>query len=177
MKKCILLIALVVSGITYAQNYEVKDGAIVMTKIINTELSIEEVHDAAETFFANTYEDSNRTQRVNTSTHLIYSGLFMNVAKYLGGMWVIDYEHNVDISIKDGRVRIVVSCDKAINRATQSLTRTEYAIGYCHPNGNGKSYAPKSASEDAMSNGVRRMSQLIDAFENALKNKTTEEDW
>lgn len=177
MKKVILLLLLFMPCIAHAQGFEVKDGAVVMTKIINTELSIEEVHDVAETFFANTYGDSNRTQRVNTSTHLIYSGLFMNVASYIGGMWAIDYQHNVDIAIKEGRVRIIVSCDKAINRCTQNLNKTEYIIAHCHPNGNVKNYVPKSASEDALSNGVTKMNELIVAFENALKNKTTEEDW
>lgn len=179
MKKVILLLLLFMPCIAHAQGFEIKDGAVVMTKIINTELSIEEVHDVAETFFANTYGDSNRTQRVNTPTHLIYSGLFMNVASHVGGLWVLDYKHTIDIAIKDGRVRIQVSCDKAIYRGTQSIQSYEIDIASSYPVAQNAKCAvgSKKLMENALENGCNRMREVISSFENALKNKVTEEDW
>lgn len=170
---------LLFSSMMYSQKYEVKNGAIVITKIIETGMSIKESHDAAETFFATAYNNSNKTMRVNSETHLMYSGLFMNVASQMGGMWVLDYEHMVDVSFKDGRVRIQVSCDKIIYRGTKSPQKYEYLIVNTYPvDPNGKSVgSSKKLMDSAHSECLKRMEELILSFEKSLYNKTEEEDW
>lgn len=179
MKKVTLLLMLMMSSMIFSQEYEVKNGAIVMTKVIETGMSIKESHDAAETFFATAYNNSNKTIRVNNDTHLIYSGLFMNVASHIGGLWVIDYEHMVDVSIKEGKIRIQVSCDKLIYRGTQSPQKYEFLVVDSYPvSPNAKGVRSfKKLMDIAHPECLKRMEGIIIAFENSLSNKTEEEDW
>lgn len=180
MKKIFLLIAAVVTTLSFAaaQEYKVEGYSIVFTKVIeDTGKSIAETHDALESFFALRYNDVNSTEKLNQPDHLIYKGLFMNVHTYSMGMWVNDIPHTVDVAIKDNRVRIKVTIEEGVCRGTQSPNRYTYLIAEAPPIKNDAKNVIKSVAVKTFDATCVRINALFADIENSLRNATTEEDW
>lgn len=177
MKKLFLAFALLASCMINAQDYEIKNGAITITKIIETSLTAVEIYDATQTFFAGSYGDSNKTQRLNTENHLIYNGLFVNVNS--NSYMAVDYKHSIDVSIKENRVKIQVSCKDGQYYGKGEAARYDYDIVESYPisKTNKCPALAKKLYEGAVTGGVKRMHEAIAAYEEALKQKLTEEDW
>lgn len=119
MKKLILcFVFMAITASAYAQ-YKVADsGEIIVEEIIeNTGLSTQQAHDVIQAYLASAFNDSNRTIRLDTGNHLIYKGTFTH--KMRGGFWTYIVDFEIDIAIKDNRMRIICSADTASGRSTQ----------------------------------------------------------
>lgn len=171
---CFVSIALVCS-----QEYKVEGGNVFMEKVISTEMTIEQAHDALETYFAGAYGDSNRTNKLNTPTHLVYVGLYTNLETFSMGMWRINAKHNIDVLFKDGRCKVKVSCDAA--EVTSGANTINYIFADYVPFTDSykmSTGAPKSSVAKAGIELVNRMNDTMVNIEKTLQQKpATEEDW
>lgn len=179
MKKYyVLLITLCVCCVSFAQDYEVENGEIVMKKIIETPLSIEKAHDAVETYFANAYGDSNHTNKMNNLGHIIYIGEYTDLHRYTMGAWTTDARHNIDVAFKEGRVRVKISCSTISCRgfAPNAQQGLSYEITSAAPFVDGGVNKKNTiATFDAL---LKRMHTTMSGIENALKTpSSTDEDW
>ena len=84
-----------------------------MEKVIQTEMTMEQAHDALETFFAGVYGNSNRTNKLNSPNHLVYKGIYKDIASFGTGIWKIHANHNIDVYFKEGRCKVKITCDVA----------------------------------------------------------------
>lgn len=183
MKQIISVFMLCFVSITFvfSQEYIVENSNVVMEKVIPTEMTMEQAHDALETFFASAYGDSNHTNKLNTPNHLVYIGIYKNIASYGTGIWHLHAKHNIDVFLKEGRCKIKVSCDVVEMDNTQNPTRYSYKVAdyvpftevYKMSTG-----APKSTVIKAGLELVQRMNNTIKAIEDVLQQKPAEEeDW
>ena len=112
MKRLFMLVALVLTiGMVKAQDYVVEDGYMRMTQIYeDTKLSTDQTHERMTLFFGSLFNDVNETCKVNTPTKLLYK-FVDDVAVFNKGLGVYHTffaEYELEISIKDGRMRAVL---------------------------------------------------------------------
>lgn len=165
--------------LVYSQEYKVEDGIVFMEKVIPTEMTIEQAHDALETFFAGAYGDSNRTNKLNAPNHLVYVGLYTNLETFSMGVWRINAKHNIDVLFKEGRCKVKVSCDVA--EVTSGANTINYTFADYIPfteNYKISTGAPKSSVTKAGIELVKRMDETLSSIEKTLQQKpAAEEDW
>lgn len=171
-------LALAVSLIAAA--YEVKDGAVVFSSVIEGTGTVEQAHAALESFFALRYNDVNSTQKLNQPDRLIYKGLFSQLGSFAMGMWTIDAPHTVEVNIKDGRVRVRVSVSEAVYRSTGgSAVRYTYSVPDSAPitaKCSNSSVSKKDCAA-AFAEIERRAQAILADVERSLKSSSADEDW
>ena len=181
MKKFMVALMLCFVSITFvlSQEYRVEDRSVIMEKVIQTEMTIEQAHDALETFFAAAYGNSNHTNKLNTPNHLVYKGIYKDIASFSMGIWSIHANHNIDIFFKEGRCKVKITCDVADVTNGQS-TINYYFADYVPFTDNYKmsTGAPKSSVTNAGIEVVKRMNESLLGIERTLQQKPAEEeDW
>ena len=113
MKKSgLLTIMILLLGLnSFSQNYQIEGKAIVFSRIIeNTGKDVPTAHKAVEAFFASYYNDVKVTEHLNQEDHFLYRGIWGKVAMSTNGFgWItIDIPHEINVSIKENRVRVKV---------------------------------------------------------------------
>lgn len=163
----------------YSQEYMVENGKVFIEKVVPTEMTIAQAHDAMETYFADAYGDSNKTCKLNSPNHLVYVGLYTNLSLFCM-VWRIHANHNIDILFKEGRCKIKIACDVAdVTNGTYTLhyNIADFVPFTDHFNMSATS-APKSAVVKAANEMIIRMNNSISNIEETLKQKPMEaEDW
>ena len=181
MKRIIVALMLCFVSITfvYSQEYKVENGVVFIEKVIQTEMTIEQAHDAIETFFANMYGNSNNTNKLNTPNHLVYKGIYKDIASFSMGIWKIHANHNIDVYFKEGRCKVKITCDVA--DVTSGTNTLNYNFGDFVPFTDKYKMsigAPKSTVKDAGMEVVVRMNDTMLGIENTLQQKpAAEEEW
>lgn len=181
MKRFFAALMLCFVSITFAfsQEYKVEDGNVVMEKVIQTEMTMEQAHDALETFFAAAYGNSNHTNKLNTPNHLVYKGIYKDIASFSMGIWHIHANHNIDVYFKEGRCKVKISCDVADVTNGQNTINYNFAdyvpFSESYKMSTG---APKSSVANAGKEMVKRMNESLLSIEKTLQQKpAAEEDW
>lgn len=162
--------------------YELKDDAVVFTKIIEGTGNIEQTHSNLESFFAIKYNDVNSTLKLNQVDKLIYKGIFKDLGSYAMGMWTIDANHTIEVAIKENRVRVKIMVSEAIFRSTgNSLTQYEYSVPNSAPftkKCSNSSVSKKSCETAFLEIEKRAEALLSEITKYLLKNNTiVEEEW
>ena len=174
-----LMLCFVSISLVYSQEYKVENGNVFLEKVISTEMTVEQAHDALETFFASAYGDSNRTNKLNAQNHLIYVGIYKDIATFSMGVWHINANHNIDVFFKEGRCKVKISCDVA--DVTNGANTIHYNFADYVPftdNFKMSTGAPKSTVTSAGNEMVNRMNDTMSGIEKTLQQKpTVEEDW
>ena len=174
-----LFLSLVLLFCMSAFSYEVQDGAVVFSTIVEGTGTIDEAHAVLESFFASRYNDVNSTMRVNRSDALMYKGVFSGLGSFAMGSWTIDATHIVDVTIKEGRVRIKILVAEAVMRSTAG---SPYCYEYSVPDS--PPFAPKCSNksvnkkfcDEAFAEIVRRSEALLSEVSAAFQ-ISTDEDW
>lgn len=181
MKRIFTALTLCLVSVTFvfSQEYKVENGIVFMEKVIQTEMTMEQAHDALETFFAGVYGNSNRTNKLNSPNHLVYKGIYKDIASFSMGIWKIHANHNIDVYFKEGRCKVKITCDIAdVTNGTNTINYNfadyvPFTDKYKMSTG-----APKSSVKDAGIEVVMRMDDTMLGIEKTLKQKPTdEEDW
>lgn len=181
MKKIIftLVLSFISNVFSYSQNYAVEDGKIVIQDVILTDMTIEQAHDALETFFAGAYVNSNHTNKLNSPTHLVYVGIFDDLTRFSMGIWKISANHNIDIMFKEGRCRVKIYCDLA--EVTNGRDRINYVFADYVPVTDKydmvKTASPKSAVIKAFEEMVRRMQDMEHNVARVLSQPAADDNW
>lgn len=181
MKRIFTALTLCLVSVTFvlSQEYKVENGIVFMEKVIQTEMTMEQAHDALETFFAGVYGNSNRTNKLNSPNHLVYKGIYKDIASFSMGIWKIHANHNIDVYFKEGRCKVKITCDVAdVTNGTNTINYNfadyvPFTDKYKMSTG-----APKSSVKDAGIEVVMRMDDTMLGIEKTLKQKPIdEEDW
>ena len=178
MKRYLLSVLVAVLSLA-ASAYEVKDGAVVFSSVVEGTGSVEQAHAALESFFALRYNDVNSTLKLNQPDRLLYKGLFVELGRFAMGMWTIDAPYSIEVNIKDGRVRVMVSVSDAVYRSTgSSPVRYSYSVPGSAPI-TAKCSNPSVSKKDCAAAFVeieRRAEALLADVAAALKSPA-DEDW
>lgn len=181
MKKVVLfIISLAITINIFAQTpeYTIEGENVVFTKIFeDTGLSIEEAHQLLEAHFSMLYSDVNNTCKLNQDNKLLYKGNYLLLEQSFNTY--IRAEHTIDVTIKDGRVRVRIIADKMIFRGGNRIY--DYMIVNAAPINDGKQplNVTKKFATYYFSQLQNRVNDSFVGIGNALKKQTieTDEDW
>lgn len=187
MKRFILLLLCAISiNVAMAQDevapeYVVEDDSVKMSRIIeDTGLSIQEAHDRVFLHLAQAFNDANNTCKMDSPSQLFYRGIFSDVAVFnvgLGVLWKYSVSFDLNISVKENRVRVVVSVSGA---SMSSGPGVYYRFVDAYPitpeHDAYETGVKKKHAEEIFANTLVYMQSLIDGIENSLIN-TDDEDW
>lgn len=174
-----LVVLLIGYGTSFA-SYEVSNGSVVFTSIIEGTGSVDEARANLETFFALRYNDANSAAQLVQADRLIYKGLFLELGSFAMGMWTIDAPHVVEVSIKDGRVRVRISVSEAVYRSTgASMVRYSYVIPSSPPFADRCSNKAVSKKDCALAFAEieRRCELLLSDVAAFLVGGSSDDDW
>ncbi|MBR3565979.1 MAG: hypothetical protein IKN91_06605 [Paludibacteraceae bacterium] len=187
MKKIFLFLTIIcMCTYLFAQkeNYKVVGNQVVVEKIFQTDLSIEQAHDAIEAYLASAYNNSNYTNKLNNPNHLIYTGIFGEIETFSLGAFTIDVHHNLDIAFKDGRVKVKIYIDVADVRNSSSNRNTfknSYYITEYVPVTDKYNMmelnAPKKSIIAAFDKSISYMNIIVSGAEQALIKSSNEDEW
>lgn len=182
MKKLFMIIAMALTiGVASAQDYEVVDGAIRMERIYeDTGMSVEDCYIKMASHFATIMNNSNETCKVNTQTKLVYkfSGDVATFSKGLGVFHVFFAVYDLEISIKDNRMRAVLSTCKVNNNDLVNYDGYNPALAYpvvAEYNGWATGVTKKQAQ--SIFDGIMQgMESILNGIDNALAT-ASEDEW
>ena len=181
MKKLFMIIAMALSiGIANAQDYEVVDGAIRMERIYeNTGMSVEDCYIKMATHFATVMNNSNETCKVNTQTKLVYkfNADAANINKGLGVYHTYFAEYDLEISIKDNRMRVVITTSKV---GSNDVLFCEYNPSTAYPvvaeHNAWDTNVTKKQAQTIFNGIMESMSSIINGIDKALAS-VSDDEW
>lgn len=186
MKKFFILclMALVMCVNANAQTFSNKD-CLTMTHIIEgTNLNIDECRTACVAFFNDLYNNTNITQRETYSLDkLQYNGSFGTLCSFSMGYWELRDKHQVNVSIKDNRLKIDIKSNEVELNYTQGSSSWEGIRAWkdLYPlNAEmsvSKTNVYKKDCKDAYDNWQIMANNLIISLENYIKTYKVTEDW
>ena len=188
MKKILFILMLCVSMVlttnTNAQTFSNTD-CLTMTYIIEgTNLNIDECRTACVEFFNNSYDNTNITQRETYSLDkLQYKGSLGKLCSFSMGYWELRDKHQINVSIKDNRLKIdIVSFDVELNY-TKGYSNSEVILKWknLYPLNTEmnvlESNVTKKNCQIAYDNWIVMANNLIKTLENYIKSYKVSEDW
>lgn len=184
MKKIFLLFAFVLCfSFAYAQDYEIVDGYITKEKIFeNTGLSADDTYQRMTIFFGSYFNNVTETCKVNTPTKLLYKFIddVADVNKGLGVYHTYYAEYELQISIKDNRMRMVLTAYN-IDSNDMLASYTGYnpadAFPVVESHSSWETGVSKKQAETIFNGLMSSMSSIERAIEKKLYEKEEEEEW
>lgn len=181
MKKLLFLLLVALATPAVAQEYTVEDDSVKMSRIIeDTGLNVQEAHDRVFLHLAQVFNDANNTCKMDSPSQLFYRGIFSDVAVFnmgLGVLWKYSVPFDLNISVKDNRVRVVVSVSGA---SMSSGPGVDYRFVDAYPitpeHDAYETGVKKKHAEEVFANTLVSMQSIIDGIENSLIS-TDDEDW
>lgn len=186
MKKIFILclMALVMCVNANAQTFSNTD-CLTMTHIIeNTNLNVEDCRNACAMFFNDYYNNTNVTHRETYSTNVLqYNGSFGTLCSFSMGYWELRDKHQINISIKDNRLKIdIKSYDVELNYTQGNnswegirMWRDLYPLNA--EMSVSKSNVYKKDCQNAYNNWQVMANNLIISLETYIKSHKVTEDW
>ena len=186
MKKFFILclMALAVCVNANAQTFSNTDGLSMSYIIENTNLNVEECRNACVMFFNDLYNNTNVTQRETYSTNsLQYNGSFGALCSFNMGYWELRDKHQINISIKDNRLKIDIKSNEVELDYTQGYSSSEgirmwrdlYPLNA--EMSAFKSNVSKKDCQNAYNNWQIISNNLITCLEKHIKSYKVTEDW
>lgn len=122
MKRILLLTTLLLSVFAlHSQEYTIEGNSIKMEKIVeNTNMDIETANSVLITYLSKIYNDLNTTLKSNTTNNIVVKGIYSDVTRFKLNAWWTNVYHQLVISIKDNRVRIVIETSKVQLQSSQT---------------------------------------------------------
>ena len=187
MKKFFILclMAFVMCVNANAQTFSTTNG-LTMTHIIEgTNLNVEESRIACVAFFNDLYNNTNTTQRETYSiNNLQYNGSFGTLCSFSMGYWELRDKHEINVSIKDNRLKIDIKTTECELNYTQGYSNSEGIRMWkdLYPLNTDmkitKTNVAKKDCQIAYDNWKIMANDIIKALEKYIRNyKTTTEDW
>lgn len=181
MKRFLLFITLLLSVfVLHSQDYTIEGNSIKMEKIVeNTNMDIETANAVLITYLSQIYNDFNTTLKSNTTNNIVVKGVYSDVIRFSLNAWWANIYHQITISLKDNRARIIVEISKVQLQSSQASKDRWITDFYPIDEKASVSYInmTKSKSEELVNTAVVLMKGTIAGIEDALIKQETEEDW
>jgi hypothetical protein len=154
-----------------AYDYAVDGNELKLTKIIEaTGLSTQEAHDRVELHLASVFNDANHTCKMNTTSELVYKGIFDVAVMNLGIVYCTPFE--LRVSLKDDRARVIIAItDVVVEGGTFS-----YNITDAHPLGDKYVGLTKKQTQKVFDGALSQMQSMIDGIAECITS-TPDDDW
>lgn len=183
MKKLFSFIVLTLTlSVAHAQDFTVENSCLKATKIFeNTNLNAEQTYQQMTLFFGSFFNNVNKACVVNTPTKLLYKfdGEVAQIAKGLGFYHTFYASLELEVSIKDNRMRVVISCDKIDTPDMHPYDGYNPAINFPATNEHDvwTSGVTKKQAQTIFDGTIFFMTKTIEKIEKALQEYSADDEW
>lgn len=159
--------------------YTVKDGAIIVEKVIPFSVSKDDASAAVKSFFLTKLNDSNETMKNSSDDYYVVKILTPELASHSLGNWYTQGELTIDVRFKENRMKATVSCSNIIN-ANRQGTRRNYNPTIAAPlskHDAWKTNIVQKAAEETFNNLVMYMALIVEELNTSVQNAEADDDW
>ena len=160
--------------------YVIKNGQVVVEKVIPFSISKDQASAAVNSFFVTKLNDSNQTLKNSSDDYYVAKILTPQLANLGMGAYTMG-ELTIDIRFKEDRMKVSVSCDNIINKNNQGTNITNYspldAAPLAEKHNSWKTNLFKKQAEETFKNLVLYMALIVENLNSAVQNAKDEDDW
>lgn len=183
MKKFLSLIAitLAISLSLFAQEreYTVRDGAVVVEKVTQFEVTKEDAISALKSFWTSQLVDSNETIKLADDDQLVVKIVTPVLATHSAGFWTTRGNLTIQTRLKDGRMKTTISCNEILNASTTNGYQ-QSPLDYPPINEDFSTWKygiTKKAALQTIDKLVDYMHDVLSQIDNAVLNAKSEDNW
>lgn len=182
MKKFILLIIAVIYctlPVFSQENYEIKDGYIVVENVMPYQVSIKEAKSAVKSYLVDALVDSNTTIKTDEEDIITAKFLTPTLSLYSMGLWRTKATVIAEVKFREGRMKTTLKCDGRIDNQSDK-NRIDYSVFEAAPlvkHNIWKVNITEKAAIETFSNLINLMNSTLQGIEASIDNYTEEDDW
>ena len=160
--------------------YSIKNGAVVVEKIIAFDVSKEIASAAVKSYFLTTLNDSNETLKNSSDDYYVAKIMTPKLHQYSMGWFTVGYL-TIDVKFKEDRMKVSVSCNDILNSNSNGSNATHYnpidAAPINPKHDSWKYNIMKKPAEETFKNLVLYMASIVVELNSSVQNAKAEEDW
>lgn len=161
--------------------YVIKNGQVVVEKVIPFSISKDQASAAVNSFFVTKLNDSNQTLKNSSDDYYVAKILTPQLTHHSMGQWYTMGELTIDVRFKEDRMKVSVSCGNIINKNNQGTNSRNYspldAAPLAEKHDSWSTNILKKPAEETFENLVLYMAFIIEDLNNAVQNAKDEDDW
>ena len=185
MKKLFMLICLFIGVCVMAatpdDSYTIKDGHVVVEKVIPFSISMQDASSAVNSWFVTHLNDSNQTLKNSSDNYYVAKILTPHLSTYAMGMWHTMGELTIEVRFKEDRMKVSVSCGQIMNENIDKTGRSYYSLFDAAPladkHDQFKTNIYKKNAEETFKNLILYMNSVVNDIESAVASAKDEDDW
>ena len=184
MKKFILLTMLtfIAAFISQAQDYEINGNVITMEEVVTFSGDMNSVRNSVHRYLTSELlKDSNTTLKANEPEYLI-AKVITPRTYYSLGAWYTYADITIEVRFKEGRSKILITCDGKVTNASANGGNTLYyyiteAAPFAEKHNIWKINVTKQAAEDTFKTIINTMKVVFFGIRSTIISGSEEEDW
>ncbi len=186
-KKLCLLAATMMLSAFYADAqvtedlYSVKNGAVVVEKVIPFNISKDMASAAVKSYFLTTLNDSNETLKNSSDDYYVAKIVTPQLAHHSLGNWYTQGYLTIDVRFKENRMKVSVSCSDILNTNKDFSHKVNYSpldAAPLNPKHDAwRTNIMKKPAEETFNNLVLYMALIVEELNASVQNAKEEEDW
>lgn len=177
---CILAILTMNAQVT-EDMYTVKDGKVVVEKVIPFSITKADASAAVKSYFLTMLNDSNQTLKNATDDYYVVKIITPELAFHSMKMWYTQGELTIEVRFKEDRMKVSVSCNSIINANIQGANKKYYNpidASPINPNHDAwKTNIAKKPAEETFNKLVLLMAYHIEELNKVVQKAKDEDNW
>lgn len=160
--------------------YTVKDGAVIVEKVVPFTVSKDDASAAVKSFFLKKLKNSNEAMKNSTDDYYVVKIITSELATHSMGFWHTMGELTIDVRFKENRMKVSIACGNIINSNKEGTSRKNYNPTEAAPlskHDSWKTGIVQNAAEQTFNKLVLWMTALIEELNTAVQNAEAENDW
>lgn len=160
--------------------YSVKDGAVVVEKVIPFSIPQQQASDAVKRYLVTNLKDSNQTLKVADVDYFVAKILTPQLTHHVMGSWYTVGEVTIEVKFKEDRTKVSLQCNNIRNENVQGTNCMSYSPLEASPLAKHdamKVNITKKAADDTFNNLVMYMAYIVEEINASVKNAKVEDDW
>ena len=161
--------------------YSVKEGKIIVEKVIPFTISKSEASAAVKSYFLTMLNDSNQTLKNSSDDYYVVKIVTPELAFHSMKMWYTRGELTIEVRFKEDRMKVSISCANIINTNIQGTNKKNYnptEASPINPNHDAwKTNIAKKPAEETFNNLILYMVYNIEELNKVVVKAKDENDW
>ncbi len=166
---------------TSDEPYSIKDGAVVVEKVIPFSVTLSEASRAVNSWFVIHLNDSNETLKNNSDDYYVAKIRTSILKNHSMGMWHTMGELTIEVRFKEDRMKVAVSCNSIINENINGTNRLLYspldAAPLSEKHNATRTGILKKDAEETFNNLIIFMNGVVSDIENTVSSAKEDDDW
>ena len=159
----------------------IKNGKVAIEQVVPYDIPKKQAYEAVRNFYIN-HTNSNEPLRLVSEDEIIARIITGQLTTHVMGSWEVRAHITIDCRFKNGRMKVVISCDKLVNKGFKALTKVyEFspldAAPFANPHPANRLNILEKPAIRAWNALQLEMLGIFRAIVNSLSVETEEDNW